>query len=132
MITLYRALVIISTTSYLLFIGIGYVDSSFLSKEELDILSWGGYGASIQMPAFLHWALVASWVPLAFGMYLFKPLARKLYLWLVIIFILANPFFGLFVATGYEYMLYHISTFLDGAILVMAYYTSISNEFSKA
>jgi hypothetical protein len=132
MIKFYRALVIISTMSYLLFVGVGYVDSSFLSKDELDLLSWGGYGAIIQMPLFLHWFLVGIWVPLAIGMCLFKPLARKIYLWLAITFILANPFFGFVVSTGYESMLYQLAIFLDGAVLVMAYFTSISSEFTKA
>ena len=132
MIKLYRTLIIVSTISYLIFAGVGYVDSRFLTKDELDLLSWASYGAIIKFPPLLHWGLVFSWVPLAIGMYFFKPIARKIYLWLSIIFILANPFVGFAVFTGYEMMLYQATTFLDGAILALAYFSSIANEFSKA
>jgi len=131
MINIFRALIIISTLSYAAFACVGFVDTPYLSEKELDILSWSGHEAFIELPLIINWAIIIVWLPLAIGMYYFNPLSRLLYLSLSIISTITYPLFGIVVATGYEFMFLQITTVLDGAILVMAYFTSISENFKR-
>ena len=132
MISLFRTLIILSLLSYAIFIGIGYIDAPYLGEEESNLLSWAGHGAILELPTFLNWAIVLVWLPIAIGMYLFNPIARFMYLCLAILFTITTPLFGMYIAMGYEFMFLQITTFLDGAILAMAYFTHISAKFKHA
>ena len=128
--TIYRTMIVVSLLTYYMYVGVGYVDTPYLSEEELNLLSWGGHGAIIQFHPIVHWGLVFIWLPLAIGMWFYNSLSRKLYLILAMSFLMLNPFVGYSVSTGYEMMFYQTTTFLDGAILAMAYFTNnISNSF---
>lgn len=132
MIQIFRASIILSSLSYILFIALPYLEQSFLSQQEIDALSWVGYEAVISMPNWLHWLTVFIWLPLAIGMWFLNPLARTAYLYLSIFFLILHPFTGLFVETGWGVMLFQATAFLDGAILTMAYFTGLNKEFKNA
>jgi len=132
MVKIFRILVILSTISYACFIIAPYIDYSFLTEKEIDILSWDGYQAVYILPEWLVWISILIWIPLTIGMYLFNPIARKIYLVLIIMFFIDTLFAGLFVKTSHEIVLYQLTSFFDGVVLTMAYLTSISNKFEKA
>lgn len=52
--------------------------------------------------------------------------------YLTIATIIITPFLGASVMIKYDLMLSQIVTLLDGVILSMAYFTSISDEFKKS
>ncbi len=132
MIKLFRSLVVVSSLSYFLFLGSWYLFTPYLSEDVLAVLTWTGYGAIIQLPPFVSWALVLFWLLIAIGMYFFNSTARLLYLVFTIFFILTTPLYGLFVSTAYDLVFLEITNFLDGAILAMAYLSSISAKFKNA
>ena len=132
MTTLFRALIVASLLSYAIVVCIGHFDAPYLSEKELDLLSWYGHGAVIELSPFMNWVLILVWLPAAIGMYLFNSIARFVYLFLAILIIITTPLFGAYIALGYEFMFLQITTFLDGAILVMAYFTSVSDKFKNA
>lgn len=131
MIKIYRTLVIVSLMSFGLYMGLPYFDAAFLNEDEIKVLAWGGYGSIITYPQWLGWVLTFVWIPIAIGMVFFYPIARKVYVLLTVVFIVMNPLSGLMVLTGLQAMVYEITTLLDGAILTMAYFTSINEEFKK-
>ena len=133
MVKIFRILVVLSTISYACFIIAPYIDYSFLTEKEIDVLSWDGYSAAYIFPEWLEWLSILVWIPLAIGMYLFNPIARKIYLVLTIVFFVDALFTGLVVKTSYEIALYQLTSFFDGAVLTMAYLTtSIGNKFENA
>ena len=132
MIQIFRILIVISTLSYAVFVFLPYLDESFLTQQEIDVLTWSKYEALIIFPDWLSWFLIYIWLPLAIGMWFFNRLARTAYLCLSIFFLVFSAFSGLFVSTGLEIMLYQATAFLDGAIITMAYLTNLNDEFKKA
>jgi magnesium-transporting ATPase (P-type) len=132
MIKIFRAAVILSYVLFVVYMVKPYVDTSFHDEETLKILSLNGYGAVISLSAWTDWIFLGIWFVLAVGMYLFNPIARLVYLLMVVIFTLLGPFFGIYVGTGTELALFQAIAYLDGAILTMAYLTSLSKKFKKA
>ena len=129
---IFRVAIAISTITYAAYILSPYIDMSLLDQQTLDVLTWDRYGAIYEMPVLLDWFFVFLWLPLAIGMWVFNPLARTGYLGFSIFFLFLLPFEGLFVATGFEMMLYQATSFLDGAILVMAYFTGLNKRFKNS
>ena len=129
---LFRISVIISAFSYALFIGGWYLFTPYLSEKELDVLSWTGYGAIIEYPPIVTYALTAIWLPITIGMYFYNSKARLLYLIFTVYFIITTPLYGMFVSASFSLVFLEISNFLDGAILTMAYLTGVSQKFKNA
>jgi len=129
---IFRALIIFSIFIYAFFVAKQYFDSSFHSKETLDLLSWNGFEALLTMPSWLTWLTVLIWLPVSIGIYYFNRMARTAYLVLAITFTVTLPLFGMHVYTGTDMMLYQLTAILDGIILTMAYLTSISAHFKNA
>ncbi len=129
---LYRSLLLISLASYLLFIFLPSINIQTLTEEEYDVLSWAEYGAQITFPTWLYWASIIAWFPLTLGLWLYQEWARKGFLLLSLVFVLLNPFGGLYVSTGLEMMFAQLTSSIDGAIIAICYLTSISKGFENA
>ena len=130
--TIFRALIILTVLIYVIFIAKPYFDSSFHSKDLLDLLAWNGFEALVFLPEWANWIITLIWLPISLGMYCFNKQSRLAYLIAAVFFTLSLPLFGTQVFTGTEIMLYQLIATLDGIILTMAYFTSISDEFTKA
>ena len=130
--TIFRSLIILSVVIYTVIIAKPYFDSSFHSKDLLDLLAWNGFEAIVFLPEWANWIIILIWLPISLGMYYFNKQSRLAYLIAAIFFTLTLPLFGTQIFTGTEIMLYQLVATLDGIVLTMAYFTSISDEFKKA
>lgn len=129
---LFRWLVAISTGLFVLTWLLPFFDYHWLNAEELDILSWSGYGTILPSNDVIYWVLFIAWLIISVGLWFFISIARKAFLFLIIATSIASFFWGFNIHTPIENGIRNIVLMTDGAILVMAYFTSISNEFSKA
>lgn len=102
---------------------------SIYDYETLGGLQWNGYGAKINMDGPIPYVLGAFYLFAAAGLIFYQSWARTLFLLLAITNVLAMLFMGVFAVGGYDAMVGNIIKLLDGAILAMAYLTSVSSEF---
>ena len=132
MISIFRISIVLSIVVYTTFVAKPYFDSSFHSDAILNILSWSGYEALVTLPFWFAWLTILIWLPVSIGMYYFNHIARTIYLILTITFTVTIPLYGAYTFTGTDIMLFQLTAFLDGAILTMAYLTSVSDQFKKS
>ncbi len=130
-ISIYRSLIIVSIACVILWQNIIYIDHLWISDIEAEGLKYDTGGAII---SFADWVWLLNdiiWVLLLFGLFFFKRIALIGFISLYIIIIVLNPFFGLSVQTGLQSSIAIIEGLVDGAIITMSLFTSISNEFKS-
>ena len=66
----------------------------------------------------------------AIGVYVFNPIARTVYFVMVMVFLAITPFSGMRAFTAIDQFLLEVTMLLDGAILALAYLSSVSGEFA--
>ena len=128
---LFRYIVAISTVSFLVLWLIPYFDYLWLSQEELRLVSVDTYGSYIPNHPLIYWGLFVIWLALSLGLFFYVRAARIGFFIMIIIAVLASFFWGFRVYLPIEVVLSMIVTLSDGAILVMAYLTSVSRKFER-
>jgi hypothetical protein len=123
--------IITVTALYIAWFFMPMLWESIYDYETLGGLQWNGFGAKINMDGPIPYVSGVLYLASAAGLLLYQSWARTLFLLLAIANILAAPFMGVFAVGGYDAMIGNIITLLDGAILAMAYLTSLSIDFRK-
>ena len=129
---LFRRLVVISTILFVILWMMPYVDYNWLSKDEARLANSDGYGSYIPKTPVIYLANFIVWLMLSVGLFFYMPIARTGFLVCIVVSLVADFFWGFKVYAPYEVALSGIVTLSDGAILVMAYLTSVSDKFEKA
>lgn len=130
--TLFRVLILMATTSYLLWVFLPYLFSNLYSRETIDIVAYNGYQAIFVLPGSILWAEVIIWVFLAIGLFMFIGISRHLFLLLVVATYIMVPFSGLRSQTALESTLLDLTNLCDGAIIAMAYFSDLSERFRNS
>jgi len=125
----YRTCIVVATASYLIWFFLPFIDTSWHTDKELQILSFDSYGSLINYPEGLIKILLISYVAIVFGVFLFSRVARTLYTIYVTLFLFLLPLDGLRVQTGIESFFLDCSNVLTGMTIVMMYMTSLSKKF---
>lgn len=128
---LFRWIVVVSTGLFVLVWLLPFFDYRWLNQDELDVLSCAGQGSVLPSNVFIYWGLFVLWLIVSIGLWFFVAAARTAFLSLLIITSIASFFWGPSIRTPLETGIGNIVMMSDGAILVMAYFTSISSEFKK-
>ena len=132
MVQTFRILVMLSVLAYVLFVLYPLIGPAPESPFAGQIISLSGYGSAFELPEAVDWAIIVLWILLAIGIYNFKRLARTGYLVLLILELAVLPFIGMQILTAAELFLFSIVCILDGAILAMAFFSSVSEKFAAA
>ncbi len=131
MTTAFRYLVSISAILYVVFWIFPYLDYKWLNEDELTILSANYYGSIIPLNDFVDWGLFVAWIILYIGLWFYIRAARTAFLIFAAITSVANFFWGFSVMTSYEFAIQNVLAMAEGAMLVMAYFTSVRSEFEN-
>ena len=131
MVSIFRRLIVTNIILYTALIILPYIDSAWLSEKELDVLSYAGHGAYYTFPSFILWGIFVVWVLSMLGLFYFYEPARQVFLWWLILTSFITIGSGLDTRTALQAFLANVSTLLDGAIITMAYLTSVQNYFKK-
>jgi hypothetical protein len=107
-------------------------DKYWLSDEALDLLNANGWGSFIPNPEFLYWPQLIFWVVISIGLLKRIMVVRTIYLFGLIVFSAVNFGWGFMILSPVEAGLYNLIGILDGAILVISYFTSVANEFKSS
>lgn len=127
---LFRALVILSTSTYVLWFLFLSVFSRAISPGVWDALAWDGYGALLPLPESVCWLFFLLNLAVAFGLWNFSKSARLTYVMLTIFDVVISPFGGVYVETAMGSFLAYVCNLAAGAILVMTYTPPLKEKFS--
>jgi len=125
----FMVLVALALTIVLWFIPV--FDERFLSDEALKLLSANGWGSFIPNPSFIYWPQLIFWIVISIGLVLRIKAARFIYFLGIIFLAVVNFGWGFLVYSPLEAGLANLINLLDGGILIMAYFTSVNNEFAS-
>lgn len=127
---LFRALIILATSTYLIYWFQLLLGKGLISHDVWDALSWDGYEALLTIPDSVLWLLMLLWVAVTVGLYGFSKAARFVFLWLTLFSTVTALLGGVTVQTAFGTFLCLITNLADGAILAMAYSTPLKERFA--
>jgi hypothetical protein len=114
---------------YLLYMALPFFWLELYDQETLEVLSWQGYGGLLDIygpiPYILACALLVSLV----GLYQLKKWGRTTFMLVTIITGVISPLWGLQTMGQLDSLPAYFVSIGSGAILAMAYLSSIGGEF---
>lgn len=131
MLALFRTLIVTNICLYVIALVWPLLDVKWLSEKELDVLSYIGYGAVLTVPNIVLWGLILAWFVIMIAMFFFVRWSRVAFVTWIAISMLLMTVSGLDVKHPIEAFLTGAGSTLDGAILAIAYFSTISGNFSK-
>ena len=131
MTSIFSRLVIASAVTYTAWFFIPFAWGYLYDYSILDLLVWNSFGSKVNVNGPIPYIVGLVYVASYFGLLSYKPWGRTLFVVLAIFNIVSTPLWGLQVVGTYDASLGYLVSVLDGAIITMAYLTSVSREFSK-
>ena len=129
---IFRALVLSSAVLYAFLYFLPF-ESFETDLSRINLLKSDGYAAVLNPQTWLLTiGIFALWIVAYVGLFRFQNWARNLYLVLTILALFATTLYGIRVVSPMEGVLDLAVNLLDGAILAMAYLSSVKNEFREA
>ncbi len=132
MAVLYRCIIAVTIVLALGYAFVPYFQPRWLTEDQLNLLGWDTYGAIIQSPVWFYWAYYSLWLVILFGLFFYVRISRPLYLLFVVIGIVLSGFYGIRVYGPIDLIVGNILLTAEGAVLVIVYFTSISEKFRDA
>ena len=129
---IFTLLVSLALFFQLLLWAIPYAWPMLYNEQQLSILSLHGYGSFYDLYGSYPYILMFLYLSASIGVLLFKPWAKPTFLVLTLVSIFTVPFMGVTISEPIIGTLGYIITLIDGSILTMLYFTSVSNEFIKS
>jgi hypothetical protein len=131
MVNLFKSVVVFSYCLYAVsfFLPVLYLFQGH--QETNDALSWTGHGAVIEIHYSIGWMVFLAYSITLYGMINFKSWSRPLFVALIALSILLTGIQGINVLTAIDDVLSHLTNLADGATIILMYFTSVSNKFSK-
>ena len=73
--------------------------------------------------------IFGAWMISAFGMFLFRKMARTVFLILIVVTTPASVLYGVSVETAGGALMLDVSNIADGMVLALAFFSPVKNEF---
>jgi len=121
----------ISTALWVLYWFLPSISSTWYTKDEMNLLMWDGWGAKIQPSIINDCLLFFAWLACSIGLFFTVKYTRELFVFLIITTTVLSYFLGFRVTTPLDNVLLNTITMADGAIIYMAYFSSVSEHFKK-
>ena len=129
--SIFRYLVVISAALTILFWGMPYIDYMWFSIEQIHLLDQSGLGTVIPVSDVLYWGILFIWLVLSVGLFFYNPLARTGFIVFYILSFVFGLLGGIQVVTPYESAIASLIGLADGAIITLAYLTSVGAKFES-
>ena len=126
---LFRALVIVETSAYILSVLAYYVEPYIFSHETMELLNNDGHGALFTMPTGIYWLTVLMSLAIAIGLYHFSATARAVWAIFTVAFGVMSLISGVAIISPLAGFLALVVAMADGAILLLAYATPLKHRF---
>ena len=128
--SLFRALIISSIILSVIYWVLPYFDSYWHTDEELQLLAYSGFNSILQTNSIVYWGMLAVGIILNIGLFFYMKLARTLFVPVLAIYSILGVFWGIQVVSPYETVIGGMLNIIDGALIVIVYFTSLSLRFS--
>jgi hypothetical protein len=99
------------------------------SQEELNLLMWDGWNSKIQISITASWLIFSAWLLCSIGLFFTIKYTRECFVFVIIGSTLLSFFQGFRVVPPIDGVLLNLVTMADGAVIYMAYFSSISKRF---
>jgi hypothetical protein len=132
MITIFRTLLV---TSIVIFVGtywLPYFDTGLFPDGMNDMRTYDGLFAILPMTPGLEILIFILGAAIPIAMYFFVAGSRLAFVTLTVVLLVAHLGFGVRVLTPIDVFLGDLIALLDGAILAIAYFTSVASRFERA
>jgi hypothetical protein len=130
MLNVYRLTIVISTVFWLILWFLPFFDfSSVYSQEELNLLMWDGWNSKLQISITASWLIFSAWLLCSIGLFFTIKYTRECFVFVIIGSTLLSFFQGFRVVPPIDGVLLNLVTMADGAVIYMAYFSSISKRF---
>ena len=129
---IFRVLVSLAMIATALFWSMPYIDYMWYPTDQLSLLDQNGLGASLHTGIIFYWFELGLWLIVSLGLFFYIPIARTAF---IVLYLALTPlifFSGIQVLTPIETFLSSILGLLDGAIIAIMYFTSVSEKFNGA
>ena len=125
----FQAFVVISVTTYLIWVGLPWLDSDFISDEAWAARGYSGAGAVLITPKSIFWLNVLLQIPLSIGLYCFSTTARSIWITFTVFYLGFDLLDGVNCGSAVDGFLWNASRLADGAILGLAYFSPLKERF---
>ena len=128
--SIFRFLVVTAAILSIIVWSLPYFDHQWLSEDQQFLVSYSGYESLLPLGNyFAYWGPLAIWLILSVGLFYYNKFSRKGFVLFYIVETVLQFFYGMQISTPYEGVLFTLIGLADGAIIAMAYLTSISDRF---
>ena len=127
----FRLLVLFAVALYVGLFFFPIIDSRFYSPEEIDLMTWAGYGAAFSRDVlvYLAYGLLLAYGIIGIGLIYFRSWARDCFLLLVIILVLTSFAYGVNILTEASMAYLQLLNIIDGLIIGIIYFSALRKEF---
>ena len=128
---IFRTIVVTSAILFLIVTLLPFIDYLWLTNDQLELLAYDGWDSIIPNNQFIYWLLTIIWLIISVGLFFFIRIARTAFLIMQITVFIASFFWGIRISSPEVTAINGLIAISDGAILVMAYLTSVARCFEK-
>ena len=126
---IFRKIIVGVGALYIAFMALPFFWLDIYDQETLNALTWLGNGGVLNIYGPLPYLLAIVFIVSLIGMYRLKKWARTLFMLFTIISGLISPLWGLSVAGNIDVLAPYFISIGSGALLAIAYFTSLGAEF---
>ena len=127
----FRSLVVTEIFLIVILWTMPFYDHLWLSAEMLDLVRWSGYAAIAPVSDLLYWGSFFLWLLILTGLFLFIRVTRLAFFLYLLVYAMLQILWGVQVSTPIEMFLSSVLGVIDGVLLSMAYFSSVSSEFKS-
>lgn len=109
-----------------------FTEQPWLESVDVWLLDFDGYGAAMPYHPILYWCLFASWLLVLVGLFFYVSAARGGLILLILVSLALGIAWGVRVLAPHEVVLSELLSVIDGALIVMAYWSPVRAEFARA
>lgn len=106
--------------------------TSYLGVGGSVVEEPGGDGLASGFTDWVYYVLLFASLVASLGLFLFQHWGRPLFLISTILFVLTTPLYESYVSTGWSATLAYVASLLEGMILALIFFSSLSRLFTKS
>lgn len=126
---LFRVTIIINLTLYVAWFLFPYTYEYWVTDKALNLLYANNFEPLFVGPIYVYWIIFFVNIISLIGMYFFNSNARNIFLWILILNLFQQSISGVSVYTSVEHLIVNLLYLLNGMIVAMVFFTSISGLF---
>ncbi len=128
---LFRYLVLSSLFLYVVWFFFPYAEPFIADPDTVYFWGGSGFDARFEFPSWYYYLWLTFWLISYAALFSFVRSARTIFTVGYILSICTLPFHGTVIQSPWSGLLGSLVSMLDGAILALAYFTSIGRKFGR-